>query len=455
MEPFSYHVFVCDQQKPEGVPCCTARGSGSVLETLRKEIARQGLTDVVQVTVCGSLGLCEHGPNLVVYPEGIWYSGISVDDVAEIVRSHFGEGAPIERLARIDTQELRAEILMNREKMQASMRAKEAAGVLPDDLTSLIRSFQESRVILTAIELDIFTAVGAGASAGEAAIRIGADVRATGMLLNAICAMRLLRKTDGVFHNTPLSKRYFVAGSPDYARDSLMHSVNLWTRWSNLTECVKEGTAVGRTESSDRETEWTRFFIAAMNRNARERAPWVVRAIGTEGKRRMLDVGGGSAAYTIAFCRANPALEAEVLDLPPVIGLTRQYIEQAGLTGRIKTRTADLLSDSLGSGFDFVLVSQVCHSLSDNENFELVKKCHSALQPGGLLAIQEFILEADKTAPKWSALFALNMLVGTSAGSTYSEDEYVAWMKKAGFEAVRRVHLPGPSGLVLGNRPSK
>jgi len=453
MEPFTYHVFVCDQQKPDGVPCCAARGSGSVLEALRKEIALQGMTDVVQVTVCGSLGLCEHGPNMVVYPEGIWYSGISVNDIPEIVRSHFGDGAPVERLARIDTQELRAEILTNRQKMQAAMRAKDAAGVLPDELASLIRSFQESRAILTAIELDLFTAVGAGASAGDAAGRTGTDTRATGMLLNALCAMRLLTKADGVYHNTPLSKRYFVADSPDYARDSLMHSVNLWTRWSALTECVRAGTAVSKTESADRGTDWSRFFIAAMNRNARERAPLVLGAVGAEKKKRMLDVGGGSAAYTIAFCRANPSLEAEVLDLPEVIPLTRQYIEQAGLSGRIKVRPGDLLSDNLGSGFDFVLVSQVCHSLSEGENLELLKKCQAALVPGGLLAIQEFILEADKAAPKWSALFALNMLVGTSAGNTYSEDEYFGWLRKAGFEAVRRIHLPGPSGLVLGTRP--
>jgi (2Fe-2S) ferredoxin len=114
-----------------------------VIEALRKEIAQQGLTDSVQVTICGSLGLCEHGPNMVVYPEGIWYSGITEQDVPEIVRSHFGEGAVVERLARIETQELRAEILSNREKMLAAMRAKDAAGVLPDDLATAIRSYQD------------------------------------------------------------------------------------------------------------------------------------------------------------------------------------------------------------------------------------------------------------------------------------------------------------------------
>ena len=98
MEPFRFHVFVCDQQKPEGAPCCAARGSGQVLEALRREVNARGLEDEVQVTACSSLGLCEHGPNLVIYPEGLWYSGVTPADVPEIVRSHFQEDSPVERL---------------------------------------------------------------------------------------------------------------------------------------------------------------------------------------------------------------------------------------------------------------------------------------------------------------------------------------------------------------------
>src|ERR1022692_3179978 len=89
MQPYRYHVFVCDQQKPEGVPCCSARGSRKVVDALRGEVAAQGLADEVQITPCGSLGLCERGPNMVVYSEGVWYSGVSPNDVPELVRSHF------------------------------------------------------------------------------------------------------------------------------------------------------------------------------------------------------------------------------------------------------------------------------------------------------------------------------------------------------------------------------
>ena len=452
MEPFRYHVFICDQQKPEGVPCCAARGSGKIIDALRQEIARQGLLDVVQVTACGSLGLCEHGPNMVVYPEGIWYGGLTPADMPELVRTQFCEGVVLERLARTETAELRAKIIVNREKHQASLRAKDAAGVLPDDLNQTIRSFQESRVVLTAVELDVFTAVGLGASAAGVAHKLGTDPRATDMLLNSLAAMKLLEKKDGVFHNTAVSSRFLIAGGKDDARAAIMHTVSLWTRWSTLTECVRAGTAIACAEMADRGEQWTQAFIAAMDKNAQERAPHVVRAVGAEGIEKMLDVGGGSGAYSIAFARANASLRSEILDLPGVCPIARRYIERAGVADRVTTGAGDLRRDSFGEGYDLVLVSAICHMLSSAENPDLLRKCHAALRANGRAVVQDFILEADKTAPKSAALFALNMLVGTVAGSSYSGDEYAAWLEQAGFHEVRHVRLPGPSGLMIGTK---
>lgn len=127
MEPFRYHVYVCTQEKPDGLPCCSANGSAAVLEALRAEIARAGLGDEVQVTPSGSLGLCERGPNMVVYPEGVWYSRVQVADVPEIVREHFGAGRPVDRLVSGDAAQLRPEILENRRRHMAYMAAQKAA----------------------------------------------------------------------------------------------------------------------------------------------------------------------------------------------------------------------------------------------------------------------------------------------------------------------------------------
>jgi (2Fe-2S) ferredoxin len=127
MEPFRYHVFICTQQKPEGTPCCSAGGSAKLLEVLQSELQRQGLFNDVQVTSCGCLGLCDGGPDMITYPDGIWYAGLKVEHIAEIVHSHFLDGRPIARLQRRDLATMKTEILDHRDRYLASLKAKKAA----------------------------------------------------------------------------------------------------------------------------------------------------------------------------------------------------------------------------------------------------------------------------------------------------------------------------------------
>jgi (2Fe-2S) ferredoxin/2-polyprenyl-3-methyl-5-hydroxy-6-metoxy-1,4-benzoquinol methylase len=453
MEPYRLHVYACDQKKPEGAPCCSVHGSAKVIEALRREIVAAGLGNEVQVTTSGSLGLCGRGPNMVVYPDGVWYSGVHVEDVPEIVREHFKAGRVVGRLANPDRAAVRGEIDDNKKKMLDAMAANDAAGVLPDDFQQAVRGFQPSRVLLTAIELDAFSAVGQGARADEVAGRLGTDRRATEMLLDALVSLEVLRKQDGTYRNTPLAARYLVAGARDDARAALAHSAHLWPRWSTLTDCVRTGSSVTYREMADRGDEWTTTFIAAMHRNASARAPAVVKATGIEGVRRMLDVGGGSGAYSIAFARASRDLRAEVFDLPTVVPIARRHVEEAGLSDRVATRAGDLRTDDLGSGHDLVLLSAICHMLGPEANVNLLGRCFAALSPGGRVVIQDFILGPDRTSPRSAVLFSLNMLVGTREGGCYTAAEYESWLRRVGFDDVRHVAPPGPTGLMIGRRP--
>ncbi len=452
MNPFRYHVFACEQRKAEGVPCCTARGSVAVIDALRRELAAKQLLEVVQVTTCGSLGLCERGPNLVVYPEGVWYSGVSPADVPDIVSEHFQQGRPVQRLMNRDEGAVKREITENRARFVASVRARDAAGAVPDDLMDMVRGYQSSRVLLTAIELDVFSAVGrAGATATPAAIAaaLQTDPRATEILLNALVALGLLSKQDDVFANAPAAGRYLAAGSPDDARMALKHNLSLWTTWSPLTETVRAGRPAGTREMRDRGDDWTEPFIAAMHRNAALRAPVVVQAVGVDGVGRLLDVGGGSGAYAIAFARANPRLEADVFDLETVAPIARRHIDEAGVGDRVRTRVGDLRTGPFGSEYDLVLLSAICHMLGPDENRDLLRRAAQALATGGRLVIQDQIMGADKTTPRSGAMFAVNMLTGTERGATYSEQEYTAWLHEAGLRDVRRVPLPGPNDLLI------
>ena len=452
MQPFKYHVFVCDQRKPDGLPCCSARGSAAVLDALRREIGATGLGDTVQLTTTGSLGLCERGPNMVVYPDGTWYSGVKPEEVPALVREHFVGGRPLARLANRDEAAVTAEIRANRAKFLASVKAREAAGVVPDELMGMIRGFQESRIMLTAVELDLFTAVGEGAAAATVARSCGTDLRATELLLNALVALEVLQLKGETYQNTAAAARFLVAGAPDDARVALRHNLSLWTTWSSLTDAVREGHTTLRPEMRERDDDWTVPFIAAMHRGAAVRAPLVVEAIGAQRIRRMLDVGGGSGAYAIAFAQAHPDLTAVVLDLPTVLPIADGHIGKAGLSKRITTRAGDLRHDDLGRDFDLVFLSSICHMLGPSGNRDLLARSARALAPGGRVVIQDFILEPDRTGPRQAVLFAINMLVGTEAGGTYTEEEYASWLKAAGLTDVRRIRLKGPADLMVGVR---
>jgi len=339
---------------------------------------------------------------------------------------------------------------MNRDRYLASLRAKDAAGALPDDMQQTVRGFRESRILLTAVELDLFTAAGEGTTAEEIASTANTDPRATTLMLDALVAIGLMLKNGDDFSPSPAAARFLSASGRDDARTALMHQSHLWDRWAQLTDSVRTGRPAKA--ATKRDAAWTEAFIAAMDRNAKGRAPQIVRAVGTHGVRRLLDVGGGSGAYAIAFAAASPELHAEIVDLESVLPITLRHIDAARLGDRVKARPGDLRSDTFGEGFDVVLLSAICHMLSEAENADLIRRCQAALAPGGRLVIQDFVLDDDRTGPREAALFSINMLVGTERGRSYAEDEYAAWMTEAGLNDIVRIGLPGPTALMTGTR---
>ncbi len=365
---------------------------------------------------------------------------------------HFKNGHPVRRLVNSDQKALRAEVEMNKAKMLAGMKARDESGVLPDDLMALTSGFRASRVVLSAVELDLFSAVRDGATASEVADRLDTDRRTTETLMNALASLGLLEKTGPQYRNSAVAARYLAEGGRNDSRLGLMHIVHLWDRWSTLTECVRKGTSVTYTEMATRDDNWTEAFIAAMDANARARAKQVAGMVDTSSVKKMLDVGGGSGAYSIAFAQANPDLQGFIFDLPSVVPIAQRHIDAAGLTDRIHFINGDMRKDEFGRDFDLVWISAICHMFDEQENMDLFRKVQRALSPGGKIVIQDFILNNDKTGPTIAALFSINMLVGTPHGASYSEAEYTDWLKQTGFEQVRRIPLPGSTDLITAVR---
>lgn len=316
----------------------------------------------------------------------------------------------------------------------------------------IARGFQTSRVILSAVELGVFGALGEQSrTSAEVARDIGADARATDRLLNALVALGLLTKRGESFANGSEARETLVPGEPRYAGGAIGHAISMWDSWSTLTKAVRAGTRVLNREGAQRE-EWVVPFIEAMHYNSSARANSVLEHIDLREVQRVLDVGGGSGAYSMAFCAASPVIEAVVFDLPDVTPLTRKYVEDAGMSDRISTINGDYNTDELGSGFDIAFLSAIIHSNSPKQNIELFRKCRRAVSDGGRIVVQDFIMDPDRTSPAHAAIFALNMLVATDAGDTFTEAEVRDWFEKAGFEFVQRADPPEAGATLLIGR---
>jgi SAM-dependent methyltransferase len=319
-----------------------------------------------------------------------------------------------------------------------------------DRILEMARGFQSSRILLTAVELGIFATLGDDEkTSGAVAANIGADKRATDRLMNALVALGLLDKQNNKFHNAADAQNHLVPGKPGYAGGALGHMISLWNTWSTLTDAVIAGHS---TLSRESRGDWAAPFIAAMHYNAGIMANEVIPLIDLTGVKRVLDVGGGSGGYSIAFCKAKHDIEAVVFDLSDVVPLTKSYIKEAGLSDRITTTIGDFNIDELPGGFDMVFMSQILHSNSSAENAELIKKAYHSLNPCGTLVVQEFIIDEDRTSPSHVAFFSLNMLVGTKEGDTYTETELRKWFTDAGIGAPKRIDTKGGTTLLVAPR---
>jgi predicted O-methyltransferase YrrM len=152
----------------------------------------------------------------------------------------------------------------------------------------------------------------------------------------------------------------------------------------------------------------------------------------------------------MAMLQVKKELRATVFDLPEVIPITRRYIETAALSDRIDTLAGNYLVDDIGAGYDVIFLSAIIHSNAASENAALMKKCADALNPGGQVVVQDFIMEEDRVRPHGGAMFALNMLVATQAGDTYTASEVQRWMEAAGLRDVICRDAPSGTTQIVG-----
>lgn len=321
------------------------------------------------------------------------------------------------------------------------------------DVLAEARRFQNARVILTAAELDVFGKLQeAPATAAELAAGLGLDPRAATRLLDCLVTFGLLAKTDGRYRTTEPAS-FFSSAHPESLRPMLLHMSHVWRNWSHLTEAVRRGANPDRQKATEgRET--LEAFIGAMHVNARTLARETAEAYDAGRFRSLLDIGGGSGTYTIAFLERYPRLAGVLFDLPDVIAMARERLRAEGLLERARLVPGDFYADELPPRCDLALLSAIIHQNRPEQNLALFRKVHRALAAGGALLIRDHIMDEDRTHPPAGALFALNMLVGTDGGDTYTFAEVESALVQAGFGDVRLVRRgERMDGLVEATKP--
>ncbi|HUI67314.1 MAG TPA: methyltransferase [Nitrospirota bacterium] len=296
------------------------------------------------------------------------------------------------------------------------------------EFTNLWGGFRASRVVLTANNLMVFEHLRSPATANDVASSVSLDLRATEILLDALTALGLLKKTGNKYRSTEMAKRFLDMRSPLYQGDMLRHADSLWKSWSGLDEVVRSGQP-NRSGGRDHES-----FIRAMHNNAVFRATDVIKAIDVRSFKKALDLGGGPGTYSMELARKG--VSVTLFDLPNTVDISEKLITESGIRN-IDFIRGDFHSDGIGTGYDLVFISQIFHSLSADDNLMLIKKARSAMNPKGKIAIHEFILEKNRAFPIPGALFSVNMLVNTSSGRCYTSQEMKAWLKQTGFGGIR------------------
>jgi SAM-dependent methyltransferase len=291
------------------------------------------------------------------------------------------------------------------------------------ELARINGAYAEARILHAAVTLRLFDQLdAAGKTAAAIATAAGTDRRATELLLNALVAMRLVRKNGELFQETDAARTYLKSDSPTSYAGFVRFDASLWPLWGELAETVRTGKSARQPDMFQSSREDTARFIDAM-------------------ASLVLDVGGGPGTHAIELCRRHPDLHATIFDLPGTLEVARRHVDASGLADRIALLAGDYLRDELPPGHDLAFLSNVVHGEDEETNRALMRKIHAALTPGGRVMIKDHVTDESGTSPAPAAIFSIAMLLFTR-GRDYAYAEIRDWLTAAGFTRVEADVLP-------------
>ncbi|MBI5622217.1 MAG: methyltransferase domain-containing protein [Elusimicrobia bacterium] len=324
-----------------------------------------------------------------------------------------------------------------------------------ESIAELARAFQPAAVLAAAAELDVFTPLSLRPlTARQAARLMGADLRGAAILLDALASLGLLTKSRGRYRCAPGVAPVLSGRAPRTLLPGLRHLANCLRRWADLARTVKTGRPGPDRPSILGAKGDAVSFIGAMHSFSSPAADKVAALARPGSFTTLLDVGGGSGTWTMAFLRRKPGARAILFDLPSVTAMAKKRLGREGFLSRVRLASGDYLKRRLPRGADLAWLSAIVHQHSRPENRRLYQELFRALEPGGRLLIRDVVMDESHTMPSYGALFAVNMLAGTRAGGTFSLSEFRQDLAAAGFKRVRLIHRdPGMHSLVEARKP--
>ena len=333
-----------------------------------------------------------------------------------------------------------------------------------NEIVDLASAYYGSAVLFAAIDSGVFAAIeqSNNRTIEQLAETCKCDKRGLRLLLDACVAEGLLEKNGDTYANTPAGKAALIPGGPADLTKAIRYNRDVYPAWGKLAEFAFTGKPVERPEVHLGENEArTKAFAAAMFGRAMGIGRTVVPMLDFGNRTieqseqsnnlKILDLAGGPAAYAILMCQANPGMTCVTVDLPAISAEARGYVAQFGLSDRIECRAGSYHTDEYeAEAYDAVTIFGALHQESPAEIVDILKRAHRALKPGGRLLVLDMMTDRTHTAPKFSALFAVNMALTTANGWVFSDEELKGWMREAGFEPgeTRPVPPPMPHWLV-------